>query len=656
MQKNSKINPNQKLSLCMIVKNEEKNIARCLNSVKGLVDEIIVVDTGSIDNTIKIAKSMGAKIYNFNWIDDFSAARNYSIEKATGDWILILDADEEIPKESKNKIRSLLIDNDSDSDICFQIRIKNLDSLNSYIVSNYMVRMFNNSSQIRYKGRLHEYIDLTPINLSDEDIYIIHHGYKDLAFAKTKQIERNRPLLKKILEDPNESEEVKCGVKFYLGSSYINSGDFEDGIAYLKDSINKSIEINNHSSTKECFLLLIKYYCSINNFEESEKLFLQAESLVTYILDDGEYWYYKGLVETSDLNNEKALEYFIKSFDIYNDNSKTSFVKLTYLEKYFMSLIYICIVAVELNDFDTFFKYAKISLEEIDDKNYYLYSFKTTLADLFIRANNIDKAIEIHQNVINDYKNQDELNLSLNKLSNIYLRMNKFSEAIELQAKIHDPDKVKINWYKLIEILENEGNYIEAEKAYNSIIKILPYESETYKRRALNKVFQNKKKESLVDLEIAYKYSKSQEEKLNIALVNLQLGYQDIAISYIEKIILENPINYDAKLHLCKIYISNGDYDKSESLLNDLIQLDTNRIEAYAQLANLHLIKKELDKANTLFQKSLEIEPYNLHSLYSLSLINIELGNKKLSQKYVTEALKIDPYNEEILSLYSKIK
>ena len=82
-----------KLSQCMIVKNEEKNIRQALSWAKGIAFEQIVVDTGSTDKTVEIAEEMGAKVYHFTWIDDFSAAKNFAIEQATGDWIAFLDAD-----------------------------------------------------------------------------------------------------------------------------------------------------------------------------------------------------------------------------------------------------------------------------------------------------------------------------------------------------------------------------------------------------------------------------------------------------------------------------------------------------------------------------------------------------------------------------------
>ena len=85
-----------KLTLCMIVRNEADMIERCLGSVDGIVDEMIIVDTGSTDGTVALCESFGATVFPFVWQEDFAGARNDALEKATGDWILVLDADDEI--------------------------------------------------------------------------------------------------------------------------------------------------------------------------------------------------------------------------------------------------------------------------------------------------------------------------------------------------------------------------------------------------------------------------------------------------------------------------------------------------------------------------------------------------------------------------------
>ena len=93
------------ISQCMIVKNEEKNIRRALSWAKEIVQEQVVVDTGSTDRTVEIAESMGAKIFYFEWCDDFSAAKNYAIEQAAGDWIAFLDADEYFTRKMQGSSR-----------------------------------------------------------------------------------------------------------------------------------------------------------------------------------------------------------------------------------------------------------------------------------------------------------------------------------------------------------------------------------------------------------------------------------------------------------------------------------------------------------------------------------------------------------------------
>jgi len=95
------------ISICMIVRNEEKKLPGCLESCAGLGNEIIVVDTGSTDRTKEVAAGMGAKVFDFPWIDDFAAARNESIRHATGDWILWMDADERIDQGNREKLRAL---------------------------------------------------------------------------------------------------------------------------------------------------------------------------------------------------------------------------------------------------------------------------------------------------------------------------------------------------------------------------------------------------------------------------------------------------------------------------------------------------------------------------------------------------------------------
>lgn len=173
-----------RISLVMIVKNEESTLKRCLESAISIVDEIIIVDTGSEDNTKAIAKTFNAKVYDFKWNNDFSAARNFALSKATGEWRLVLDADEYIVEGTKEEVLTAL-----DEQSVGQILILNAfkkDTEMSYS-KNYTSRLIYRG--INYKGEIHEQIDSNLPRIRT-NIQVIHDGY-----LYQDKSERNLPIL-----------------------------------------------------------------------------------------------------------------------------------------------------------------------------------------------------------------------------------------------------------------------------------------------------------------------------------------------------------------------------------------------------------------------------------------------------------------------------
>ena len=183
------------LSLCMIVKNEEKHLTRCLASVKDVVDEIVIVDTGSNDDTIRIAESYSANIFKFDWVNDFSAARNFALGKCNGKWILYLDADEELNKDSIVE----LFEKIGNKPVAVNCVVKSLTSENSKFGVMKYPRLFPNNLGIRFDGKVHEQIqsslDKNKILLVDSNIEIIHYGYIFDENSANKKLERNLALL-----------------------------------------------------------------------------------------------------------------------------------------------------------------------------------------------------------------------------------------------------------------------------------------------------------------------------------------------------------------------------------------------------------------------------------------------------------------------------
>ncbi|MBS3098079.1 glycosyltransferase [Candidatus Woesearchaeota archaeon] len=158
------------ISLCILTKNEEKTLARAINSVKDVVDEIVIVDTGSKDKTKKIAKKFTSKIYDFKWNNNFANARNFSISKATKEWILILDADEIINKKDSLKIKKLIQNknclgyrfiqkthlNAERSKANRQVGDKKIKNNDKKIFYRGICRLFQNKKDIKFTYPIHE--------------------------------------------------------------------------------------------------------------------------------------------------------------------------------------------------------------------------------------------------------------------------------------------------------------------------------------------------------------------------------------------------------------------------------------------------------------------------------------------------------------------
>ncbi len=185
-----------KLSLAMIVKNEAKVLERCLRSVKPFVDEMIVVDTGSTDDTRDIADRLGAKVESFSWVDDFSAARNFSVERTSGDWILVLDADEVVTPELGREIRQVV----SETLVIGRLRVVSGFSLqgNKMESASYVSRLFPRGG--KFEGRIHEQVT-GPWPRKNLQGTLRHDGYE-----RNDKSDRNRRLLERELVDaPNDT-------------------------------------------------------------------------------------------------------------------------------------------------------------------------------------------------------------------------------------------------------------------------------------------------------------------------------------------------------------------------------------------------------------------------------------------------------------------
>ncbi|WP_230199068.1 glycosyltransferase family 2 protein [Risungbinella massiliensis] len=310
----------KQLSLCMIVKDEEETLASCLESVKYIVDEIILVDTGSTDRTKEIAQNYGANIYDFPWTDDFSAARNYGIQKAQGDWILWLDADEKVEVKDAAMLRDILYCSNYD---LLAVNLINFigekeDKSHFYQIAHH--RLFRNHMGFCFENRIHETLNITNV-LSETDqkkrvgivpIRVYHTGYLQTSVEKKGKFERNLTLLKRELGEKEHSP----WIHYHIASEYYRVQEYAKAFQHVNQSIRDFLTAK---STPPALLYKLKYsiMLSLGSIEGAWPSIRLAVSLYPDYVD---LHFYMGYILLARGEYKEALASFQKCLEIGEGN------------------------------------------------------------------------------------------------------------------------------------------------------------------------------------------------------------------------------------------------------------------------------------------------------------------------------------------------
>jgi tetratricopeptide (TPR) repeat protein len=256
------------ISLCMIVKNEERFLEACLRSVAEHVDEVCIVDTGSTDRTVEIATAFGARVAHRTWRDDFAWARNEALGLATKRWIFVLDADEELDAASRDVLRSLRA---VPAGLCgLWIRCNNLsdDYKGSGASSHALVRFFPNNRRIRYASPVHEFISLdgkpTGLDARSSPLSITHHGYLSEIVKLRKKSERNLALVKSATEN-NPQEPFNW---YNLGTTSLLCGDPDAAIDAL-ERMRTIVGVARRGFMPNALAQLAELYCGREDYERA---------------------------------------------------------------------------------------------------------------------------------------------------------------------------------------------------------------------------------------------------------------------------------------------------------------------------------------------------------------------------------------------------
>ncbi|QST02053.1 glycosyltransferase (plasmid) [Pontibacillus sp. ALD_SL1] len=275
------------LSCCMIVKNEDSTLERCLKSIAPYVDELIVVDTGSTDNTKAIAEQFTPHVYDFKWTHNFAEARNFALSKASGTWIVQIDADEFFKKEEAEKIRAAVEQCEKN---VLSVRIVNVVGENKTSSAHSSARIFRNIPEHRYHFAIHEQIlhngDI--LDTSFSSITLHHTGYQTEVISSKGKHRRNLSILQRELK----KTPLDIFMNYNISKEYLGMKDLKKALHHLRIAYDESKKHPKHLLMSSILFQMIGTLYADKQYQKGLKVASEAESLYPEHTD---LTYYKGL-------------------------------------------------------------------------------------------------------------------------------------------------------------------------------------------------------------------------------------------------------------------------------------------------------------------------------------------------------------------------
>jgi len=435
----------------MIVKNEQDYLEDCLRSVRDVADEIIILDTGSTDKTLEIAKMYKAKIHTFKWLDDFSAARNESIKYAKSDWILWLDADERLQSDSVPKLKTLL--KPETKPVAYILQIWNMmaDGKNYKISGAH--RLFTNHKDIQFSGRIHEQIVHSLAELSGEErkcsVTLNHLGYGLNERDQAHKNKRNRELLLRMVkEEPTNAyahytlaqnysltfewqmayrhykkamqfQHFNLDMEVSLLNTFAESALHLDLVDEAKQLVGKSIQ--KITEQVGAYYLMFRFSEKAQNAAEALKWLLKLFEMNEYVRQNGKKISTDVVIDPDDLIFEiiqkqeqlrqpsEAIFWINQISDRKQRNPDIVFKQATYY--------------TQLNEFD---RAEKILKESVLQEN---FQAKELLGMLYIKKNKLSAAIEIYEQL---FEKAPKEKVIIKRLAGLYAKTGEEEKTLSL--------------------------------------------------------------------------------------------------------------------------------------------------------------------------------------------------------------------------------
>ncbi|MBR2401528.1 MAG: glycosyltransferase [Lachnospiraceae bacterium] len=330
------------LSICIIAKNEEKNIERCLKCLQGYGFEINVVDTGSTDSTREIASQYASSVYDFEWCNDFAAAKNFAISKATKEFVMVIDSDEYLESIDLARLQQLI---EKSPEKVGRIQRRNIFTRSNRQQENveWINRIFS-KEKFHYEGRIHEQV--TALDGQEYETYqapvmILHSGYDLTEEERKAKAERNSILLLQELKqlkydadtNPQSAEQIPY-IIYQLGKSYYMAGDYAKACEYFSEGLSFDLE-----PKLEYVIDMVETYgyALINSGRAADALFF--ENIYEEFGDCADFKFLMGLIYMNNERFDEAVAEFLKATE-YKECRNTG--ANSYLAFYNVGVIYEC--------------------------------------------------------------------------------------------------------------------------------------------------------------------------------------------------------------------------------------------------------------------------------------------------------------------------
>ncbi len=540
---------NPTISLCMIVKDKEKFLSTCLESVKDHVDELIIVYTGSTVRTVEVAKKYNAKIYHHLWENSFSKARNYSLSYATCDWILVLDADEEVDKEDACKLREVIKDNEV---IVINLPVIYKPKGGKNLSVSCSERIFKNYLGIHYEGIVHNSLKYSGSG-KNVNIQLYHYGYHQGEEQMKRKFERTSTLLKEQIKNDPENpiphhylaiscldrkrndecikealeairlfEAENSNLQFRLISYYTTC------VAYyrMKDLANaekyalKAIDFHPDYPDAHCILSSIYFLRKeYNKCENSTKKYLVSLKIIESDPSKALSISYNTLNHAWLAHTRMAINHYEQGNQYYGHQSLNNAIHCAdnIWEPYFAIGKHF----IEHNNLMMAERFLRDGIKN-DPKNREIQYY---LADTYENSGSSDKALKLFRNILDDH--EDEI-LAEYRIGLLLVKHNRFEEAINSFKSVINKDAKHIDaLFNLAIAYERIENTTNAKNTYNNILTLRPEYPEVYIRLGnlyLNEPDYYKAKECFLN---SIKFDKYLLEA-NLALSKIYISLNDL--------------------------------------------------------------------------------------------------------------------------------